>query len=329
MAFLGLTDAMPGARAQAQREAAPIGKEEPKANNHTISGRCVNHADDSALGGISVRLYQLEGRTSPPIEIGRTVTDANGRYTFTGLVPPRPEDHLDRLIYRVIGLADDRPIGNSFMHFRGAEEVVEIRMAVEASTLSGIVVDVHARPVAGATVIQQSIDGWPIPGIPPAMTGVDGRFHIERVPVYKLRDGKEWSTSFAVHHPDHPETTGKVSALPADVVVTLPAGSAVTGTVKDGVSGEPAAGAVITARRVDEWGETFAATDGAGHFRLVVPEGRYNFLAEAKDRVCVAVTGRECLGGEKVELPAAQTHWRRIHRRPGHQHENRRAGLTL
>ena len=34
-----------------------------------------------------------------------------------------------------------------------------------------------------------------------------------------------------------------------------------------------------------------------------MPEGRYDFLAEAKDRVCVAVTGRECLAGEKVELP--------------------------
>ena len=76
-----------------------------------------------------------------------------------------------------------------------------------------------------------------------------------------------------------------------------------TGTVTDGVTGQPAAGAVITARRVDEWDESFAATDAAGRFRLVVPEGRYDFLAEAKDRVCVAVTGRECLAGEKVELP--------------------------
>jgi len=35
----------------------------------------------------------------------------------------------------------------------------------------------------------------------------------------------------------------------------------------------------------------------------VVPEGRYDFLADAKDRVCIAAAGRECLAGEKVELP--------------------------
>ena len=46
------------------------------------------------------------------------------------------------------------------------------------------------------------------------------------------------------------------------------------------------------------------AADEAGRFRLVLLEGRYDFVAEAKERVCVAVTGRECLAGEKIELPA-------------------------
>ncbi len=45
------------------------------------------------------------------------------------------------------------------------------------------------------------------------------------------------------------------------------------------------------------------ATDTAGRFRLVVAEGRYDFLADAKDRVSIAVNGRECRAGEKVELP--------------------------
>ena len=303
VALMGLTDSMPAAKAQAPKEAASIGKEQPKANTHTVSGRCVNHADSSALAGISVRLYQAEGRTSPPVEIARTVTDVNGRYTFTGLVPPRPEGHLDRLSYAVLGFADDRPIGIAFIHFRGEEEVVTIRMALETSTLSGKVIDADGRPVAGATVMRYWIDQRPVPGLLSVTTDVEGRFQFDRVPVYKTPDGMAWDTSFTVLHPDHPETTGKASALPADIVVTLPAGCLVTGTMTDGITGQPAAGAVVSARRVDEWGESFAATDGAGRFRLVVPEGRYDFLADAKERVCIAVTGRECLAGEKVELP--------------------------
>ena len=32
-------------------------------------------------------------------------------------------------------------------------------------------------------------------------------------------------------------------------------------------------------------------------------EGNYDFLVEAKNRVCLALTGRECLAGKPVELP--------------------------
>jgi beta-lactamase regulating signal transducer with metallopeptidase domain/5-hydroxyisourate hydrolase-like protein (transthyretin family) len=303
IALTGLTDAMPGARAQAPKGAASTGKEEPRANTHTISGRCVNHGDNSPLAGISVRLYRAEGRTSPPVEIARTVTDVDGRYTFAGLAPPHPEGHLDRLSYAVLGFADNRPIGISFHSFRKDKEVVEIRMALEKSTLSGKVIDTDGRPVAGATVVRYWIDGRPVPGLLSTTTDAEGRFQLDNVGVYKARDGSAWGTSFAVLHPDHPETTGNASALPADLVITLPTGCVVTGTVTDGVAGQPAAGAVVAAQRVDVWGESFGATDAAGRFRLVVPDGRYDFLADANDRVCTAVTGRECLAGEKVELP--------------------------
>ena len=77
------------------------------------------------MAGVTVRLYRVEGPASPPVEIARTVTDAEGRYTFTGLVPPRPENHLDRLNYAALGFADGRPIGIRFLHFRDDKEVVE------------------------------------------------------------------------------------------------------------------------------------------------------------------------------------------------------------
>jgi beta-lactamase regulating signal transducer with metallopeptidase domain len=109
MALIGLTDAMPDVQAQAPKEFAA--KEEPMEDTHTVAGRCVDNADRSPLAGITVRLYRAEGRTSPPVEIAKTVTDAEGRYSFASLEPPRPEGHLDRLIYGVFGFADDRPIG--------------------------------------------------------------------------------------------------------------------------------------------------------------------------------------------------------------------------
>ena len=310
MALIGLTDAMPGAQAQAPEavpKAAPATqKEEPKApqeDTHTVAGRCVNNADRSALAGITVRLYRAEGRTSPPVEIAKTVTDADGRYAFKGLEPPRPENHLDRLNYGVFGFADDRPIGISFFHFRDNKQITELRMVRERATLSGKVIDAAGRPVAGATVLPYFVWDRPAPSLLSAKTDADGRFKLDKLGVYKWPDGKAVTTSFQVQHPDYPETRGEAKGLPADVVVTLPAGCVVTGTVTDGVTGKPAAGAVITARRADEWGESCVAADEDGRFRLVLLEGRYDFLADAKDRVCVAVTGRECLAGEKVELP--------------------------
>lgn len=302
-ALAGLTDAMPGVKAPAAIAASAAGIAEQEETPHTVSGRCLDDADRTALAGITVRLYRVEGRTAPPVEIAQMVTDADGRYSFPGLVPPRPEGGLDRLAYAVFGFADGRPIGICFMSFRGEQEVVELRMSREASTLSGRVIDAEGRPVVGASVLPYFAYDRPVPGLPAATTDAEGRFVVDDLGVYKWPSGEAVPTSFEVHHPDHPATRGKANALPAEVVVTLPAGCAVTGIVTDGTTGRPAEGAVIAARRVDEWGEAFAAADEAGRFRLVVPEGRYHFLAEAEDRVCVALTDRECLAGEQVNLP--------------------------
>jgi beta-lactamase regulating signal transducer with metallopeptidase domain len=305
LALMGLTDAMPGVQAQAPKDnTAPTARETPPAKDYVISGRCLNHDDGTALAGATVRLYRADGRTGPPVEIARTITDANGQYTFTELDPPRLESDFDRLSYAVLGFAPDRPIGVSFHFFRNDREVVEIRIARESSKLSGRVIDAAGRPVAGAMVMTYGIDGRPIPGLFSATTDAAGRFTLANLAVYQRReDPTAVPIKYIVRHPDHPETSGVAPALPADVVVALPDGCAVTGSVTDRTTGRPAAGAVITARRTDEWGESFASSDAAGRFRLVVPEGRYDILVEAKDRVCIAVTDRECQAGERVELP--------------------------
>jgi beta-lactamase regulating signal transducer with metallopeptidase domain len=307
MALIGLTDAMPNAQAQALKQAAATKKQEPEAKTYTFSADCVNAVDRAPMAGVSVRLYRVEGRTSPPVEIARTVTGVDGRFAFTGLIPPRPFNHIDRLEYTVFGFADGRPIGICFFHFDEEERVNTIRMAKEQSTLSGKVIDAAGRPVPGATVGRYvADDGRPVPGLPSATTDAEGRFKLDGLAVYRTPDGRAWDTTFTVLHPDYPETRGEAKTLPANVVVTLAAGCVVTGTVTDAVTERPASGTVISAKRVDEWGETFFTTDATGRFRLVVPEGRYDFLADANDRVCVGLSGRECLAGEKVELPQFQ-----------------------
>ena len=60
-----------------------------------------------------------------------------------------------------------------------------------------------------------------------------------------------------------------------------------------------------------------------GRFEMALAEDEYTFSVGAKDRVCVALTDRECLAGTKVELPPFTLSKRRIHLRAGRQCEDR------
>jgi hypothetical protein len=300
--LIGLTDAMQSVQGQPMEKVTPDAPDRIDAKPHTVSGRCVDADDRAPIAGVTVRLYAIDGRTAPPVEIATTVTDADGNYQFRGLEPPRPFGHRDRLQYAVFGFKEGRPIGVSFFHHRDGKEIVELRMAREAAALSGKVIDNDGQPVAGATVSPYFVYDRPVPGLFAATTDGEGRFKIDNLGVFRWPGGKDVPTSFNVLHPDYPETRATANALPAEVVVTLEAGCIVTGSITDGVTGQPAAGAVITARREDRWGEVFASSDAGGRFRIVLPEGRYDFLVDGTDRVCVAMTGRECMAGEKLEL---------------------------
>ena len=241
----------------------------------------------------------------PPVEIAHTTSDSEGRFEFTGLTPPRRYVRLERLTYEVFANTDKRPTAiGGIRPVQGSNHgSIEIRMLRKQATLTGKVVNGHGQPVVGATVTTYSIDGRPFRGILSTTTDTSGRFVLDRLMVFESRGAADFGVSFSVVHPDYPETTGKANALPADVVVTLPKCCIVASTVIDDVTGKPADGTLVTAEPRELGSQVFAITDANGHFRIVVPEGRYDFLAEAKDRVCVAATGHECLAGEKVELP--------------------------
>jgi len=309
IALLGLTDAMPSVRAQTPATPAAGNDEltapaKPDAKTHTVKGQCVESGSEKPLAGVPVRLYRADGLVGSPVGIAATMTDQDGKYSFEGLVPPRPENHLDRLSYTAFAFPPGGLVGVGFHSFRQGREVEQIRVATQSSTLTGKVVDSRGKPVPGATVLPHHINGHPVPGLPVATTDAEGRFRFKNLPVYLTRNGKAFGTYFQVTHPDSPGTSGSADALPADVVVTLPAACLVTGRVIDGVTGQPAAGVLITAERVDETGGREVAASGAdGKFRIAVAEGRYHVLAEAVDRVCVAATDQECVIGKNVELP--------------------------
>jgi hypothetical protein len=251
-------------------------------------------------------LFKIEDLILPPVEIAHTTSDSEGRFEFTGLTPPRPYIRLERLTYEVFANVDKRPTAiGGIRNLRGGNQrSIEIRMLRKQATLTGKVVNGQGQPIVGATVMTYSIDGRPFRGILSTTTDTSGRFALDKLMVFESRGAAVFGVSFSVVHPDYPETTGKTSALPADVVVTLPKGCIVAGTVIDNVTGKPADGALVTAEPCELESQAFAITDANGHYRIVVPEGRYNFLAEAKDRVCVAVPDQECLAGANVEPPA-------------------------
>ncbi len=165
-------------------------------------------------------------------------------------------------------------------------------------TISGAVADDHGRPLAGATVIYDRIGERAIPGVFSAVTGPDGRFTIAGLPAHT-----RWPLAFTANHVEFAPALVKANPFSNEVKITLSAGCALVGLVVDDVTRRPASGAAITAQHMDEAKKFRAVTDAAGRYRLVLPEGNYNVLAEAPNRVCIALADLECPKDQQIELP--------------------------
>jgi beta-lactamase regulating signal transducer with metallopeptidase domain len=309
---LGLTDARSVASADQNAESAsqsPAAADatkpvQPAKSDYTIHGKCIDWLDQSPVGGVHLRLFMSVGLAAAPVEIGNTVSDADGKFEFTGLTPPRRDQRIDRLMYTVIAEANDRPttIDSDYPVPGRDKNLREVRMNREQATLSGKVTNEQGQPLAGATVMQYSENAHPLPGILSATTDADGKFTIERLRAWHDA-GAIGGINFRVVHPDYPPTIVLVKALPGTANIALAKGCVLTGKVVDRVTGQPGAGATVIAEPVDNVERVVAACDAAGQFRLVVPERRFNIWVEAENRVSTALTDRECLAGETLELP--------------------------
>lgn len=230
MAWFGLTDAMsaadkpfqPGATAEpnatkSAENAADGAAQESKLV--TLHGRCLDGADRSAMAGIRVRLFKVEGRTAPIVEAARTVTDDEGRFEFPDVVSPRPHDSVDPLIYLLFAEAENRPLGTGGTWTLMERDPLnrEIQILRDATTFSGTIFNARGEPIAGAAVAQWGMDGRPVPGMLSATTDANGRFEIKRISDFQKAFGREFAASFTVSHPDYPLTDIKVPKLPADL----------------------------------------------------------------------------------------------------------------
>jgi hypothetical protein len=317
LAMIGLTDAMPAATtnpsspnpgpAPATKPAPELGQAK-EAGTFTLHGRCEEFVGRTAFQGARVRVFRVQGQTAPIVEVARCVSDRDGRFEFLGLVRPSDGEPIDRMLYLVFAEAADRPIGvgGIWNGHQDDNDRITIWMYREKTTLAGTVVNRRGQPVAGATVGQWLMDGRPVPGVLSATTGTDGRFLITRIPVSnRLSSGPRQGRGerFAVSHPRYLQTELVVPELPRIVAVTLEDGCHVAGEVADGVTAKPADGAVVTATGLGSHSETTVSTDAAGRFEMALAEDRYNFSVSAKDRVCAAITDRECVTGQKLDLP--------------------------
>ena len=184
----------------------------PVGGDYQIRGRTVGDADGTPLAGVTMRLFRAEGRVTPPVEVDRVLSDAEGRFEFLGLEAPRPHEPLDRLQYALVAESEGRPPKvdpTVALHAGEMPPEVVIVIASDEGALTGKVVDEQGRPVAGATVMQNSfLDHRAIPGVASATTDAEGRFTIERVPIWKKAAGGVHAIVVRVVHPDYADALG-------------------------------------------------------------------------------------------------------------------------
>jgi beta-lactamase regulating signal transducer with metallopeptidase domain len=311
LCLVGLTDAMPADEAgpvpaqTAGDPAAPPANAQPEPADYVIHGRCINDDDQSPLAGVSLRLYAGRGLVSPPGEMAATTSDEAGRFQFTGLVRPRNEMEFDRLRYMVVAQAEGRPtafVPEMFRRIHPRGDLV-VSIARNAAVLTGQLTNQRREPIVGATIFMD-YGMRPIPRVNGTVTDEDGQFALSNLPAIDPDPAQPDRVSFRVMHPDHPLTTVSAPMLPADVEFVVPDGCSVTGQVLDKATGQPAPGVIVAAEHNRHPHlDRLTVTGAAGRFKLVVPEGDYNFLVKSEDQVCVGVTDQDCQVGRNIELP--------------------------
>ena len=335
LALAGLTDAVPLAAdepATKPAQAAGAKLADPPANSpmapadaqvaieradYDLSGQTIElhrtpgdekqKIESVPVGQADLTLYRVRGLLGTAEKIAETKSDNDGRFQFKNLDWPHSEDHLDRLAYGIVVRAPGRPpiIHSISENLPTRPEGIQLQVGGNAAALSGQVVNEQGQPIAGALITQFGVHRQPVPGLQSATTDKDGQFSISDLSLSPLHR-KSSGHYFLLRHPDYPTVNLQVEELTSGVKLTVPTGCTLKGIVSDEVTGQPAAGVVVTAQTNSQFitDDAMTLTDSAGRYKLVVVDGNYNIFAETVDRICVAaITNQAAMDGQTVELP--------------------------
>lgn len=164
------------------------------------------------------------------------------------------------------------------------------RQSVRAATVGGVVVSdgTNAEPLGGAIV---TLSSSALPRAVSAVTDVNGRFLFGRLPsgefTISARKSPYVSMAYGATGPRRPGTPLRLAEgeRMADVVLRLPRGAVIAGTIQD-QRGEPVSDVPVTALRVT--GDTTAVagsatTDDVGNYRIFgLTAGEYMVAATRK-----------------------------------------------
>lgn len=229
----------------------------------TLRGKVTDGASGAPLPGATLT---LAGDAT-----GTATTDARGDYQFAGLPPGGVTITVAKIGYAAVAATATLAGGgmgffSPSLYAAGAEPTT--------ATLLGRVVDASdGQPLSGATVA--------VPGRT-ASTDAAGEFTLADLPA-----GAFSATVNAAGH-DGAILSGTLANGPNDVgaIRLAPIAAAVaTGTVRDGATGQPLAGATVRAP------DALAVTDTDGRYQLTgLPEGAFSLAASAPGYVSQTAT---------------------------------------
>lgn len=277
----------------------------------TVWGRVTDAKSKAPVAGAIVRAMV----PVPPLSRGDAPgaeTDAKGGYSI--VVPPGA--------YLVFTSRPGYDAAYAEVSVGPGQQVARDFTAPQLARVSGMVLDEEKRPVAAAGIASinagasmQSGALHMIRSTDPVFSGPDGRFSTEIAP-----DEPLFLTAAKRGFPSARSEQLRAASgeRKKGVVLTIPAGIAVTGRVSDG-NGEPLSGVAVFAMETDEdgrsmyrmmmpgaqqAGEDAVRTASDGTFTLRVAEGRYDFNFRREGYAPKRVIGQSITGSGRARVDA-------------------------